>query len=125
VRHVVSQLEVLARAAQQAPTDRLRRRIEAQRLAVVGLFGRGFEQLRPVNTNVSAAEARSLAALAYRAGATDVARQLLGDVPPGEQRALFDAWALSMGWKDAPVDGSADREYESMLGALLARQDVQ
>lgn len=89
--------------------DQLRARAAA--LASLELWGRAYDVLEPYKDEIKRAPKSRLgfAELAYRAGETQVARDVLSSfMQPDELERTLAGWAGAMGWDAPPVHGAAD-----------------
>jgi hypothetical protein len=102
-RQSIEAAQGLAAQAAAAP-ERFAARLQAQRHALLGAWGRAYAELRPHREEIEqagAAPALQYAKLAYRAGEFGVARALLQRHLPGRKAELVAEWAKAAGWDDA------------------------
>jgi hypothetical protein len=95
------------RAAAATGPEQIRARSAA--LGELELWGRAFDVIEPYKDEIKRAPkaAVGFAELAFRAGAPELAREVLaGIMQPDEIERSFAAWARIMGW-DAPAAPSA------------------
>lgn len=84
-----------------SPEGPARLQARASELAAVELWGRAFDVLAPYKDQIKNAPkfVNGFAELAYRAGETDVAREMLtGMMPATEIDQQLETWAKTMGW---------------------------
>lgn len=90
-----------AHARAEASTGAAQLQAQAQELATMELWGRAYDVLAPYKDQIKTAPkfVIGFAELAYRAGETDVAREMLtGQMPPAQIDQQLEAWAKTMGW---------------------------
>lgn len=89
----------------QTATGPSQLRARAAAFAELELWGRGYDVLAPYKDELKKAPKAALgfAELAYRAGETEVAKEVLAAaVPPGDIDRTIAEWAHRMGWSDEP-----------------------
>jgi hypothetical protein len=98
--HIERAFEAHDRAASRTGPEQLQQ--TAQELATLELWGRAYAVLAPHKDAIKTAPGFALgfAELAYRAGETAVAKEVLAArVPAAEVEPTLDEWAAAMGWK--------------------------
>lgn len=98
-RSIDQAAQMMAASAQAPPAESLQLRASA--FTTLEAWGRAYEVLAPHRASIEAVPEAALgfAELAYRAGATDVAKEIVAKhVPEASRKDLFDTWARRMGW---------------------------
>jgi hypothetical protein len=98
---VVDKARSASEQAAKAPEGPPQLQARATELASLKLWGRAFDVLAPYRDDIKLAPgmARGFAELAYRAGQTAIAREVLAvSMPPDEIEATLQSWGLTMGW---------------------------
>jgi hypothetical protein len=101
-RQSIEAAQALAAQAAKAP-ERSAARLEAQRHALLGAWGRAYAELMPYREEIEQAGTPAVleyASLAYRAGQFRVARALLQRHLAGRKTELVARWAKAAGWDE-------------------------